>query len=457
MNGALAGGLASGLAGGFTLADQYFRNQSALKRQDAMDEAALADRAAGRDLQQQSLDLQREQVTNAQANAEANQALAAGALGLNSTRANQAENQRQIENQWRGDDQSNQNAEAGLRRQALQHALTKEQDLYPLEKEAKTMQMDQARWEASRQKVPFIMESLKRGMVDPGTAKDFYETLKEATHGIAPESWANGDMLPVFKTVKGIIGGQIPMNSPEANQALGATFPNLLKRGIGEKVDRPDAKGTIVSKEPAGMFESPDHPGMLGFGVKVNVKGDDGQDYSYVAPVTVHGTSDPNDQALLVSREALENHYVGLLKFQDAMQGDPDLSKRLTDLALAVKQSPKDAAQTEKLKAEAGKIKSETGAGGTKDPVLKDVHHFIEKKFGGAGLDAAGFDPGAMDNARVLAGELRQQDPDATAEEIYGEVVKRLNRTVEEKKTTTGGKKSAAPAASGADYSRYWK
>jgi hypothetical protein len=460
MNGNFAGGLASGLAGGFTLADNFFTKQGALARQDVMDQAALTDREEGRALQERQVDLSEKQVENAQKNAEANQALAAGALGLNSTREQRAADQQTIENKWRGQAASDQHANSALQRQVVQQGLTEKQEMYPLEKEAKGFQMDQLRWDAARQKVPFVMEALKRGAVDPSSAHDFYETLMTATHGIPPERWANGDMLPVFRTVRGIVNGQIPMNSPEANQALAATFPNLMKRGLGEKAERPEGKGTIVSKDPAGMFESPDHPGMLGFGVKVNVKGENGKDFSYVAPVTVHGTSDPNDQALLVSKDALENHYVGLLKLQDAIMGDPDLATGITNLAMTVRQSPKDAAETDLKKAQAQKYRAEAGqltTGGAKDEVLKRVHTFIDKRLGGTGLDATGFDPGAMDKARVLAGQLREVNPNATAEEIYGTVMEQLNRDAELKAAASGGKgtKAAAPAGNG-NYSSYW-
>jgi hypothetical protein len=346
-NGALLGGLAQGIMGGYQFADQAMADRQARERQQMLDERALKQQDTENQLRKQQLDIQQQHY----------------------------QNQNRV---W--------DAEAKAKELTNQ-----------------TVEREQKKRDAAE-----ILQRIWSFGANPKTAAQDADTLQKG-FGVPIDSFFDGRITNSLRTMQGVLSGQIDVNSPDALKATNDVFGFRVQRGIGSQVDLPDQniKGTVEKKEISQVL--PMDNGFVGFKVRSYVKGKDGKTYTYDAPLTVHGSHDSNDQALLINQDAIEQHMVGLLQIQDMLDSDPDRASAMLSLLQVTKDR--------KAQLEERKIESEIGRNNAQG--LK----YTAQAGKAAGLYGEGkgkaaefnFDPGRFEKAYELSNEPPEKPPEEPA------------------------------------------
>lgn len=442
MNGSIVAGLAQGLAQGLELGDQMSLRKAALDLQGRADARAEQEQAFSQGLRGQALRLQQDQLAEQTRQAQAREGqsdrqigIAAQALGLDESKFKQARQQQAFENQVTSEKLGRERALFPLQRQGAELELAK----------ARQAQAESERALAVRKSMN-ILAQMQGGLIDPNSAEDYYQTLKTAT-GIDPMGFADGQVNGLLRTFTAVHDGKLDPNAPEAIEAANGMFGARLQRGIGDQIDLPDVKamgvdgapvqgvkGEIVGKRLSHVIPVPDGAGnptgRFVFGVTSTVKGADGKLYTYDAPLSLFGTHHADDPALVLDGNDVSGHAAALLQIQHRYLTDPKF-KAGFDSMLVGRNTPKEAAEIELKQAEATNQRAEAvkhlAEAGTHDKVLKSVHDLLNKRFAADSLEGVAKDQRElMDQSRVLAGKYRARYPDATAEQIYGAVVRDL-------------------------------
>jgi len=442
MTSSIAAGLAQGLAQGLELGDQMALRRAALDRQDRVDAQAEQEQAFSQGLRGQALRLQQDQLAEQTRQAQAREGqserqigIAAQALGLDESKFKQTQQQQAFENQ------------------VTSEKLGRERALFPLQQQGAELELAKARQaQAETEKALAVRKSMniltqmQGGLIDPNSAEDYYQTLKTAT-GIDPMGFADGQVNGLLRTFTAVHDGKLDPNAPEALDAANGMFGARLQRGIGDRIDLPGVqavgadgkpvagvKGEVVDKRLSRVIPVPDDAGnpsgRFVFGVASTVKAPDGKLYTYEAPLSLYGTSHPDDPALVLDGNDVSGHAAALLQIQHRYLTDPKF-KAGFDTMLVGRTPPKEAAEIELKQAEATNKRAEAvkhlAEAGTHDKVLKSVHDLLNKRFAADSLEGVAKDQRElMDQSRVLAGKYRARYPNATAEQIYGAVVRDL-------------------------------
>lgn len=196
--------------------------------------------------------------------------------------------------------QQNRQAELYQGQQALQ---AQTQELSELKLRA--AQQEQAR-EEGKQTLRAIQAA---SAADPSYVPDYNtvnEALQKSYNGLSLEHLASPKLTQAFQMADDFASGKRKdFTSPDVLEGMASLYPQALKRGIGDPVTFTDENGQVVTgkiaeKKPRQIIVDhngpPDQP--LVMALDVSVVDDAGKVHKYVAPATVHGTSDPEDPIL---------------------------------------------------------------------------------------------------------------------------------------------------------------
>lgn len=280
------------------------------------------------------------------------------------------------------------------------------------------------------QRVAGVYEVLK---ADPSRFKEVVtpEVLADATQlsGIPITAFGTGDVSRAVKTLAGFTQGQVDKRSPEFTQALGTVFNGKVNRNLNEPVsllpgqggelhpvspDTPGAiNGRIVKKEVAGVYDVPDYvirkmaqqyqqQGLspeqaerqarlrLGVNLNVTVKGEDGRELTYLAPLTRDGSARMDDEVYFPGPEDLAENAGVAEALNLSFEKNPDLYQAVFETA-ASKAKGKDGDQALKMEIEArqenraarGEARQvENDRQGRRDKSYQEATQLIDKQYG---------------------------------------------------------------------------
>lgn len=227
------------------------------------------------------------------------------------------------------------------------------------QREADTLKLAAARREEERAKrlerMPQVQEAIARWNL-PGAPKrpEDLDLFRDVLR-VDPAAWGSSERLGRMRqTFEGVLTGKVDPNSPEALAVGNELYGGYLRRGIGETHTAPDGRAfKVEDKAFAGLYQVPGQVDK--FGVNVRVRGVDpaGKPVEYLAPATLYGTSDPNDQAILLDQHTFEGPAAAALWFGNRYETDPAV-RQLIDGRLSQEMGTgraKEAAEIETTKA----------------------------------------------------------------------------------------------------------
>jgi hypothetical protein len=435
-NGLFWAGLTNGLLGGYQAADKIVARGEERDRQASLDEANIASNAAEMGIRQSQLDLQREQAKNENENRKAALSLAARTLGVQEGKAAADTKQQAVEN-----------TQADAKLKLLQDEDSRKQQLFGVELASKR------REEAAKtrlEKLPQLEAVLARWQTPGAEASpDDVAIIRDVT-GVDPTKFTDpGTMGRLKQTFEAVREGKLDPNSPQAIEVAKTLYDPYLQRGIGEPHKAPDGRiFTVESKSWSGLVPIQDQLGKFGVAVHVLGKDDKGQPVDYIAPATVHGTSDDADDALLLDDHTLETPAALATLIHHRYTTNPSI-KAAVDASMQGVRGPKDrqtesAIELNRARADEAKAKAaNAGKGKPADPAkahaakMDDVEKYLAADFG----DAMGIDKekrSDVQQIRTRASSLLRQQSDLTAEEAYDQAMKEVGNS--------GGVEDAAPS-----------
>jgi hypothetical protein len=352
-NGAFMGGLAQGLMGGYQFADEAMARRQGLERQQRFDELALDQKA-------QENELRRQHIGNETARLKAQQSIWDAQI-------------------------AGQNLENDKEREAL----------------ARQKRLDN---------VPLVEQLVRRMKTEPDfTPSPEQFKLFQETLGWDPQHLVNPQHMEKLKnTFMAVRDGKLDMNSPQAIEAANSLYGTYVQRGMGAVHTTPEGVPIKLSKpkEIAGFMPYQDSGK---FAVRLKVTGTDknGKEHIYYPPMTEYGSSDQNDQVVLLDQNTLETPLAQSLLFHNELISDPNLmgafERGLAQLKGVKDMSAKDQAEIDYKRA--ATLERMTKAG-------QNAGLYGEGKGKAAEFN---FDPGRFEKAYELSNEPPEKPPEEPA------------------------------------------
>jgi hypothetical protein len=429
-------GLTNGLLGGYQAADQIVARGEERERRATLDEANRAANIAEMGIKREDQAIRKQQIASENENRAATLDLARQGLGLKKQEFTRKGQQQQVEN-----------TQADAKLKLLQGEENRKAQLFNIELASK--QRENAT-KARLEKLPQLEAVLSRWQTPGAEASpDDVAIIRDVT-GVDPTKFTDpGTMGRLKQTFEAVREGKLDPNSPQAIEVAKTLYDPYLQRGIGEPHKAPDGRiFTVESKSWSGLVPIQDQPGKYGVAVHVLGKDDKGQPVDYIAPATVHGTSDDADDALLLDDHTLETPAALATLIHHRYTTNPSV-KAAVDASMQSVRGPKDR-QTEstielnRARADEAKAKAANAGKGKPADIAKihgakmdDVEKYLIADFGD-GLGNINKEQRAQaQQIRSKAGAALRTNTDLTAEEAYDQAMKEVGNA--------GGMDDAAP------------
>lgn len=225
-------------------------------------------------------------------------------------------------------------------RQGAQKLQEREQDIrdFKFEREKQDAErLDAANW--SKQAITTLASG---GQVDPD---EFEKNYSKATGGFSPRMLFSPEMQQHEQTFADWQAGKIrDYNDPRVHSAIKFMFPDMVKRGLGEwttqDINGQNVSGKIVEKDIDKIGRIPDGQdgaGNLVAQMRVKIVDDKGNLHEYHAPLTMYGSSHPDDQLMMVSPVELNNRAMRIAQLRQVVQSHPQMAEMFGSKTLDAK------------------------------------------------------------------------------------------------------------------------
>jgi hypothetical protein len=474
INGIMAGGLASGFLQGFQSMGQELARQGTIQREARQDEreqqrlqmeADIKRRLA--DLEERQLGMQEQRTAADIAHQQTQDALQGKLYGLK-------------EDELQSVTKPQAAAEVAYRYGVLgNQARQTELDYSKFQAEQAARQRAEQKQAAQQRLMGQWLPMAQENKELPPEAFADMETVS----GIPAKSWLNGEAANAVKTFDRLFAGEIDMNDPLVHRALETTYRSYLDRGKGEPIALAPGPGGQLSAVPAGtpgavegtitgkritrITQIPEEeaqkvaqrlvqaqPGLTpeqalaqarhyyGAELQVDVQGRDGRTYSYRAPLTMSGSTDPNDPVVFASSNQIAKGPAAMKMMYTALQRDPAFLRGMKAYAESGKTGP-DAYQQARLlndntrtqiqieesarKAREERRQADKDARAMKESKLKALSDQADMEFTTADdMGVKSYDAERASRAKALAAEMLKANPEADWPTIWAQVRQRM-------------------------------